>query len=400
MSSCKKIFISLRKAMNFCWMVVFVFACNAQNHQLKKEDITADQLAFNRDIPGNLTNIDTSLGWKQVGQKLLLTGTAYQIDGKTPAPNVIIYYEHAGKTTNKNDLSSHNNRQIHGSVRGWVQTANDGKFFIYTTRPEHGPTPGDPAEINITVKEPDIENAYDLDDFVFDDDKLLTGIIRKHRDNRGGSGVLRLVEQNGLYVGERNIILGLNIPNYPKQKNHRVFSGKKIGEEVISFTPFHAWGPDKGSKTCPVCKYGWYLGILYFVGNHPDWQEIEQWLIFLEAESVKREKYLKVYFVYGNESSDDQEQKTRHLEELGNKVALQKVALTFVPSFSDKTSEINLNLVNPEVDNTFLIYKRSTVVENLVDLKPSVQNFALISQRLDDAINEYFDLPRLKYGED
>ncbi len=41
-------------------------------------------------MPTNINSIDTSDGWTENGQKLLITGTAFKIDGKTPASNVII----------------------------------------------------------------------------------------------------------------------------------------------------------------------------------------------------------------------------------------------------------------------------------------------------------------------
>lgn len=37
---------------------------------------------------------DTSAGWTEKGQKLVVTGTVYRLDGKIPAPNVVIYYWH------------------------------------------------------------------------------------------------------------------------------------------------------------------------------------------------------------------------------------------------------------------------------------------------------------------
>ncbi|MEO7048701.1 MAG: hypothetical protein ABI091_25595, partial [Ferruginibacter sp.] len=45
-------------------------------------------------MPKNISSVDTSVGWTEKGQKLLVTGKVYKIDGKTPAPNVIIYYWH------------------------------------------------------------------------------------------------------------------------------------------------------------------------------------------------------------------------------------------------------------------------------------------------------------------
>ncbi|HSN62016.1 MAG TPA: hypothetical protein VLR49_13845 [Ferruginibacter sp.] len=158
--------------------------------------------------------------------------------------------------------------------------------------------------------------------------------------------------------------------------------------------PFHAWGPDKGTKTCPVCKYGWYHGILYFVGNNPNWTEIKQWLIFLERESKQREKYLKVYFVYGNENGYSKTARETALEKIGRELQLEKLALTFVPSFSDRLSEINLNEIDQTAGNTFLLYKRSRIIGKFINLKPGEENFNLVKQELDKSINEYFVLPK------
>ncbi|NOT35896.1 MAG: intradiol ring-cleavage dioxygenase, partial [Saprospiraceae bacterium] len=210
---------------------------------------------------------------------------------------------------------------------------------------------------------------------------------------RCGSGVLRLVQKDDLQIGERNIFLGLNIPDYPHELSYYINSGINIGEDFISFIPFHAWGPDKGTRACPVCKYGWYHGILYFVGNKPNWDEIRIWLTYLENESKKREKYLKVYFVYGNEKNYNKSTREKELERLGKDLRLEKVALTFVPSFSDSESEIDVNKINAEFENTFIIYKRSRVIDKYVDLKPNQYNFNILSNRLDQSVNEYFDLP-------
>lgn len=286
--------------------------------------------------------------------------------------------------------------QTHGYIRGWVKTDTAGKYFIYTVRPGTYPTNDEPAHIHITVKEPNDIKEYYIDDFVFDDDKLLTSLKRQKMDNRCGSGILRLVQNGNLQIGERNLILGLNIPDYPNKKVSELNSGNNVGEDVFSFIPFHAWGPDKGTKTCPICKYGWYHGILYFVGNNPNWSEINQWLTFLEAESKQREKHLKVYFVYGNENGYNKNNREKELEKIGKDLKLERVALTFVPSFSDVSSEINLNNINQAVHNTFILYKRSRIIDKFINLKPNEENFNLVRQQLDKSINEYFDLEKPK----
>jgi len=344
---------------------------------------------------------DTSAGWKLRGQKVLLTGIVYKNDGRTPAPGVFLYYYQTnpeGKYLHKPEevrsMEPNELGQTHGYIRGWVKTDHNGRYSIYTIRPGAYPGNDEPAHIHITVKEPNDIKEYYLDDFVFDDDKILNSARRKKLENRGGSGILRMVKQDDLLIGERNIILGLNIPGYPVKPLNTAGSGGNIGEDVFSFIPYHAWGPDKGTRTCPVCKYGWYHGILYFVGNKPNWDDIRTWVTFLENESRKREKYLKVYFVYGNEKGYDKAKRTNELENLGRELKLEKLALTFVPSFTDSESEIDLNKINPEVENTFIIYKRSRIVGKFINLKPSPHNFKMVSTNLDETINEYFNLPQ------
>jgi protocatechuate 3,4-dioxygenase beta subunit len=248
-------------------------------------------------------------------------------------------------------------------VAGLKQTP-PGKYFIYTVKPGTYPTNDEPAHIHVTIKEPNEIKEYCIDAFVFDDDRLLTGEKRKALENRGGSGILRLVDANGLWVAEHNIVLGVNIPSYPRKMTSSVIntSGLQIGEDNPSFIPFHAWGPDKGTRTCPVCKYGRYHGIVYFVGNNPDWADIKKWLKYLEGESIKRKKYLKAYFAYGNEKGYSKKQRQEELEKIGTELGLKNIALTYVPSMTDTESEVNLNKINPAVKNTFVIYTHHEVV--------------------------------------
>ncbi|CAN5450543.1 hypothetical protein BH11BAC3_BH11BAC3_42130 [soil metagenome] len=252
-------------------------------------------------MPDKIKSVDTSAGWAQKGQKLLITGTIYKLDGKTPAPNVVLYYYHTdinGIYANKKGLNPAVVR--HGYIRGWVKSGADGEYAIYTVRPAPYPNTNIEAHIHPAIKEPGIDKEYYIDEFVFDDDKLLTGEKRKKLPNRGGSGILRILKKDDLQIAEHNIILGLNIPNYPETLEAKNQSGLQIGEDQPSFTPFHAFGPDKGSTACPVCKYGRYHGVIYYVGNNPNWQHIKKWLTFLEQQSIARRKYLKAYFVYGN----------------------------------------------------------------------------------------------------
>lgn len=384
--------------------------CNGQTHNLSASEKPAkDQNiggAFENaefmdiGMPEVINAVDTSTGWEQNGQKLLITGIIYLPGGKQPASNVLLYYYHTnieGKYIHKSDekrsMPPNKLGQTHGYIRGWVKSDEKGRYSIYTVKPGTYPTRDEPAHIHLTIKEPHLTNSYYIDDFVFDDDVLLTSVKRKKMENRGGSGILRVLLKESLQIAEHNIILGLNIPNYPYTKNNTVQSGLQIGEDQPSFVPYHSFGPDKGSRACPVCKYGRYHGILYFVGNNPNWADIKKWLIFLEQESIKRGKYLKVYFVYGNEKGYAKNTRQKELEKIGNELNIKNMALTFVPSLSDTESEASLNKINPEVENTFVVYRHRIVIDKYINLQPTAENFKLLSSTLDNTQSEYFNLP-------
>jgi len=343
------------------------------------------------DMPQNISSVDTSTAWQSEGQRILISGKVLKMDGKTPVSDVIVYYWHTD--TDGYYSGGSGKAASHGRIRGWVQSDEQGNYAIYTVRPAGYPNTDMPAHIHLSIKEPNIPDEYYTDELVFDDDRLLTGAKRKRLSNRGGSGVLRPLLGEGMQVAEHNIILGLNIPNYPVVKDRKVESGRQVGEDNPSFTPFHAWGPDRGSKTCPVCKYGRYHGIVFFVGNNPDWEQVKQWLVFLESESVKREKYLKAYFVYGNEKDYNKAHRDTELAQLGMELGISNLALTFVPSFTDTVSEVHLNRINPNVENTFIIYRNRNIIGKFINLKPSAENLNSISHMLDKTKNEYFDLP-------
>jgi len=349
-------------------------------------------------MPKVISSEHTSNGWTEGKHKLILTGKVFQLDGKTPASDVIIYYWH----TDDKGLYSSNNQtpeqaKVHGKLRGWVKADKTGNYTIKTSRPAAYPNDNIPQHIHLSIKEPDITNEY-YADLYFDDDPLYLNHKKKYgKIDRAGTELLRIVLDGNIQIAEHNIVLGLNIPDYPNKSKTDIQSGLQVGEDQPSFIPFHAFGPDKGTRTCPVCKYGRYHGIVYFVGDKPNWDDIKKWLEQLDYESIIREKYLKAYFVFGNSNNFNKQTRQMELEKIGTELNLQKIALTFVPSFADTESEVNLNNINPNVENTFIIYRHRTIVDKYINLKPTDHNFKLIAEILDKTKGNYFDLHEPKH---
>lgn len=162
----------------------------------------------------NPQSIDTLQGYNETNPKLKITGTVFRSDGKTPAENVILYVYH----TSRDGIYEASENPIgwekrHGKYRGWLKTDAQGKFTFFTFRPAPYPQVQESEHIHIYVKEPN-KKAYYIDNYVFQDDPTLKKEDIKSQKNRGGSGLISLKQQNGILVGNRDIILGMNIPYY------------------------------------------------------------------------------------------------------------------------------------------------------------------------------------------
>jgi len=174
---------------------------------------------FETPIPFDQLNwVDTLPDFKEAGPKMLITGTIYQADGKTPARNTILYVYHTdqkGVYATKGNEAGWGKR--HGYIRGWIRTHADGRYAFYTLKPAAYPREKIPAHIHPVIKEVD-KNEYYIDEYLFDDDPFLTAAERKKQEKRGGNGIIVLTKKNGLLTANRDIILGMNIPGYPVQK--------------------------------------------------------------------------------------------------------------------------------------------------------------------------------------
>lgn len=217
--------------MPFYFLLLTLFAaCTSRNHIESQSPVSQTsmrtlpaggcegcELMFT-DMPTSLLSSDTSDGWFEEGQKLIISGKVLHPDKKTPAKGVIIYYYHTDQKGyydpgDKTDAGS----RRHGRLRGWVETDAEGNYAIYTSRPAQYPSNNAEAHIHVIIKEPDLNIPYWIDAWVFDDDPLLSPAIRKRLENRGGSGIMKTELIDGIQVAKQDIILGLNVPGYPEK---------------------------------------------------------------------------------------------------------------------------------------------------------------------------------------
>jgi protocatechuate 3,4-dioxygenase beta subunit len=164
-----------------------------------------------------LSPVDTLIDFTRSGPKMKLTGTVYENDGNTPATGVILYIYHTdqkGVYPTRGDEKGWARR--HGYIRGWIKTDSTGRYSFYTLRPGTYPSRSEPAHVHIILLEPD-GKYYWLHSYYFADDPLLSQEDRKVIAIRGGgSRILDLKSEDGLLVGRKDIVLGLNVPGYEK----------------------------------------------------------------------------------------------------------------------------------------------------------------------------------------
>ncbi|TXH20059.1 MAG: hypothetical protein E6Q95_06500 [Chitinophagaceae bacterium] len=203
-------------------------SCNGQKTSNKKNELTNNaslvigggcegcELMY-INMPKKIYNQDTSLGWNEGVQKLIIKGIIYQKDGITPASNILVYYWH---TDDMGLYSSNAQTPIevieHGKLRGWIQTDKTGEYSIFTSKPASYPNQDIPQHIHLSIKEPNITKEY-YADLYFADDPLYPNFQKKYgKLDRAGNELLNTITKNSILLAEHNIILGQNIPNYPK----------------------------------------------------------------------------------------------------------------------------------------------------------------------------------------
>ncbi len=143
----------------------------------------------------------------EAGEPLVISGTVYREDGRSPAARVLIYAYHtnAAGIYPKRTPNDGRAQWRHGYLRGWMKTGADGKYELRTIKPAAYLGRTEPAHIHLTVssaKYPEYSGTI-----WFADDPLVTPELRTRNNQvvgtrsmhaaailtlkRDGSGVLR-----------------------------------------------------------------------------------------------------------------------------------------------------------------------------------------------------------------
>jgi protocatechuate 3,4-dioxygenase beta subunit len=148
-----------------------------------------------------------------------IEGKVTHLDGSV-APGTIVYAYH----TNADGIYPKDARMRgqaayrHGMLRAWVKADENGRYRFDTVRPAGYPDSDMARHVHIHVIEPG-RCTYYIDTIVFEDDPRLTPEkLEQYTRGRGGPGVTTPRRgEDGVWLVERDIILGKGIPDYPSR---------------------------------------------------------------------------------------------------------------------------------------------------------------------------------------
>jgi len=153
--------------------------------------------------PADVSNVATLVSNDEPGERLVINGTVYQSDGRTPLSGFVLYLYQTDATGvyNKTDRKWWRPR-----IRGWVKTDKDGRYEIRTIKPGSYPGSRNPAHIHVIVKT-EVNEPDWIDDYLFEGDPFLTDKDRHRMESDGRfSPVMRLVrDQDGTLRCARDI---------------------------------------------------------------------------------------------------------------------------------------------------------------------------------------------------
>lgn len=139
-------------------------------------------------------------------------------------------------------------------------------------------------------------------------------------------------------------------------------SGLSVGESVTPFHPTHVTGPDKGTDTCPPCKYGARPAVQVWVNNdsHENVMKIAQ---LLNKNAAANENF-KGFVIFV----------TTTPKELGGKIesvvtesGLNKIGCAVIDPKNEALTNYKINL-DKDIKNTVFVYKNKKVVAKFVNL--------------------------------
>src|SRR5687768_8559258 len=208
----------LQRASIAAFAVPFLIGCktdsSAHNAESELSLIKKNAMSSGTMARGAIDAPD-DVSWRTVLSKksdkdepMVISGTIFQPDGKTPAPNILIYFYHT-------DIEGYYGRRGEvrdGHFRGWLLTGADGKYEFSSIRPAPYPNRTEAAHVHMTLtgrsfKEDSINTIlFEGDKFIREQERSSVGkwgdpnpILKL---DKGADGILRGTRSEERRVGK------------------------------------------------------------------------------------------------------------------------------------------------------------------------------------------------------
>ena len=146
----------------------------------------------------------TIVSEKEPGDRMIISGTIYAPDGRTPLEGIDLFVyqtDSTGRYSTEGSGGDNRNTRIHGLVR----SGKDGRYEFHTIKPGSYPASRNPAHIHAFISGPGYPE-YWIDEYHFDDDPFVTAEMRSKAGQGSFSSILTLKrEADGVLLGVRDI---------------------------------------------------------------------------------------------------------------------------------------------------------------------------------------------------
>src|SRR5262245_59482143 len=155
---------------------------------------------------GTLSWKTTLVSDKEAGEPLIVSGTVFALDGKTPLPGATLWVYQTDATGNYSHRSGNGDKR-YTRIHGQMLTNAAGKYEFRTIKPVSYPGRKVPAHIHAYLSAPGFPE-YWIDEYLFEGDPLITDAERSKLQGAGTPfySILKLTRgSDGILRGTRDI---------------------------------------------------------------------------------------------------------------------------------------------------------------------------------------------------
>jgi len=159
-------------------------------------------------------------------------------------------------------------------------------------------------------------------------------------------------------------------------------SGVEKGAALPAYHPAHVTGPDKGTSTCPVCKYPRNPAVQAWINSDDD-KNVAALVAALEkVAKANADARFKAFVVFANPKREAADAISARLKRIGDKLGVEHVALAYLPGPDDPAVKGYGVSTDPKVRNTIFVYRNRTVDAKFVNFTADDKGIGALNEAI------------------